>query len=78
MGKRRHRFPMTVTTLRPSVRASIRSQTNAYTIEAGVNFPLSPQVRLGLGYRIQSILTDNVPHERAQEQGITLGVRGTF
>lgn len=63
--------------LYPSVRSSLASQKNAFTINIGPTFNLTSGIAMNVGYRYQAILTDS-HRGRAQEQGLTFGLSGLF
>lgn len=64
--------------LYPSVRTQIGDAVNAYTVEGGPVVNFSDTLAAQLGYRLQTLKTGLERRNRAQEQGFTLGLRGSF
>lgn len=62
----------------PSVHTRLAEQKDAYTLSAGGVYNFTPSLALTLGYRLQTLKTGRQKTDRAQEQGIIFGLRGTF
>jgi hypothetical protein len=61
----------------PSVHENFKNDISSITAQAGGAYSLFSSLDLTVGYRVQTLLTDD-RHGRAEEQGIILGLQGRF